>query len=243
MSQTVETLQTRSGEQRGRSTALAVGRLRDLIVDGTLSPGSRIPERALCEQFALSRTPLREALKILEAEGLVTLTPNRGAIVTRLAAKDVEAVIAVLTALEGMAADLACDRMTSEEMERIARLHERMVEHHRARSLLGYFHANQAVHQAIVDGAGNPVLSRIYRVESGRIWQYRYAGNLQEERWAEAVNEHAQILDALRRREGALLRELLRVHMIGGWRVVKARAAAELAGEAPAKTPRLRRGG
>lgn len=213
---------------RGRATEHAVNRLRDLIVLGELPPGARIPERAICDRLNLSRTPLREAFKVLAAEGLLRLEPNRGAIVSRMCLGEVEATMEVLIGLEGMAADPACQRASAEEIERIARLHDEMVHHHHRGALLDYFHVNQAIHQAIVDAAGNPVLSRIYRAESSRIWRYRYAGNRQTPRWDRAVREHELILDALRRRDGALLREIMRAHMRGGWQVVKTMLAAEL---------------
>ncbi|HVL71277.1 MAG TPA: GntR family transcriptional regulator [Beijerinckiaceae bacterium] len=217
-------------EPRGRATAVAVARLRDCIVQGELAPGARVPERALCERLGLSRTPLREALKVLEAEGLVDIAPHRGAVVRRLSLDEVEATIEVLVALEGAAAERAARRITEAEIAAIAALHARMAEHHRAGDLLDYFHVNQAIHEAIVDAAGNPVLSRLYRAESGRIRRYRYAGNLQHPRWDRALREHAQILDALAARDGALLRELMRAHMIAGWRIVRGLYADELSG-------------
>lgn len=228
-------------EPRGRATGLAVARLRDLIVQGELPPGSRVPERAICERLGLSRTPLREALKILAFEGLLTIEPNRGAVVTQLTLDDVEVTLQVLVGLEGMAAELACARITDEEIDAIARLHARMLGHHAGGALLDYFHANQAIHQAMVDAAANPVLSRIYRAESGRIWRYRYAGNLEHPRWDRAVREHEQILEALRLRDGALLRELLRTHMTGGWQVVKRMLSEELSHEAIGAIGKLRR--
>jgi DNA-binding GntR family transcriptional regulator len=224
----------------GQLTTVAASQLRDLIAQGQLRPGQRLPERLLRETLGLSRTPLREAIKILSAEGLITLVPNRGAVVTRLSLAEVEDILQVVMGLEGMAARPACERVTADEIASIERMHARMAEHHARGELLDYFHVNQAIHQVIVDAAGNHALSRLYRGENGRIWRYRYAGNLQVERWEQAVREHEQIFAALRSRDGRLLRELLRVHLLNGWSVVKEAFAAELS-EAPAKVVRVRR--
>lgn len=175
----------------------------------------------MCERLGISRTPLREALKILETEGFVTISPNRGAVVVDLSLDVVEATFEVLAGLEARAAELACSRMMDAELDAIARLHAAMVAHHRDGRLLDYFHANQAIHDAIVDAAKNPVLARIYRAESRRIWRYRYATNQYGARWDSAVREHHQILSALRARDAALLRELVRAHLMAGWLVAR----------------------
>lgn len=207
-------------DDRGTRTVVAARRLRELIVSGALAPGQRITERLVADQLdGMSRTPLREAFKILEAEGLVKIEPNRGAVVTALSIEEVEAAIEVLIGLETLAAEPACERITDEEVATIEALHERMAGAYRDGDLMAYFNLNQAIHQHIVDAARNPALSRIYASECARIRRYRYAGNQQNERWSHAVREHEGILDALRDRAGAMLREILRQHHRRGWAV------------------------
>lgn len=204
----------------GMRTEQAAARLRTLIVSGTLTPGQRLSERVIAEQLeGISRTPLREAFKILAAEGLLTLEPNRGAVVTALSLAEVEAAIEVLIGLESMAAEPACERISDGELLAIDALHARMVAAHAAGDLMSYFEINQAIHQCMVDAARNPVLSRIYAAECARIRRYRYAGNQQAGRWRQAVQEHGEMLAALRDRAGPLLREMLRKHHKGGWAV------------------------
>ncbi|APF36566.1 GntR family transcriptional regulator [Chelatococcus daeguensis] len=210
---------------RGRLTLAVAERIRDMIVGGDLPSGERIGERALMERLGVTRTPLREAFKVLAAEGLVEIVPNRGALVTQLSLADVDAAIEVLVGLETIAAPLACERALEDEIAAIADLHRRMVEAHGTGDLMGYFHLNQAIHQGIVDAAHNAALSRVYRSESARIRRYRYTGNLDGVRWARALHEHAQILDAFQQRAGALLREILRAHHLAGWRVTRAMLA------------------
>lgn len=216
-------------KSRGTRTSFAVNRLRELIVTGALKPGQRISERSILEEEKeISRTPLREALKILGSEGLVELTPNRGAFVTRLSMPHIDSAMEVLIGLESIAAPASCARITAPELDEIKRLHAEMIGSFQNANLLLYFQINQKIHQLIVDGAHNPALSRIYKTESLHIKRYRYAGNIEHSRWRKAVAEHEQILEALFRRDGALLRELLRAHHSKGWEVTRALLAAEL---------------
>ena len=108
-----------------------VSRLRALITDGALRPGSRIDERELCERFGVSRTPLREALKVLASEGLVELLPHRGSRVTRLSAPELRDAFEIVAALEALAGELACRRITDAQIDDIAAVHARMEEHYR----------------------------------------------------------------------------------------------------------------
>ena len=204
----------------GNRSQIAAQRLRQMIVAGDLLPGQRISERIIRDQLdGLSRTPLREAFKILAAEGLLTIAPNKGASVTALTVKEVEDAIEFLIGLEGFAAIPACERIAPEALAEIEALHEKMLEAYRGEALMRYFELNQAIHQRIVDAAGNSVLSRIYAAECARIRRYRFAGNHRHERWDRAVAEHERILDALRERNGSLLRELFRAHHLNGWKV------------------------
>ncbi|MCK0207344.1 GntR family transcriptional regulator [Starkeya koreensis] len=206
---------------RGRSAAHVAERLRDMILAGELPPGERLSERMLTEGMGVTRTPLREAFKILEAEGLLVIAPNRGAQVVKLSPADVDMAMELLAGLESVAAELACARGTAEQFAQVAALHARMVACQRAGDLVGYFRINQNIHQNIVDCAHNPALSRVYRAESARVRLYRFAGNRVSARWSRAVMEHEQILLALQQRQGPLLRELLRVHHLNGWRVTR----------------------
>ena len=226
----------------GMRTDVAAGRLRELIVSGALTPGQRLSERVIAEQLeGVSRTPLREAFKILAAEGLLTLEPNRGAVVTALSLQEVESAIEVLIGLETMAAEPACACVTDAEIAEVELLHAQMAAAHAAGDLMAYFQINQTIHQRIVDAARNPVLSRIYAAECARIRRYRYAGNQQPTRWRQAVQEHAEIMGALRDRAGPLLREMLRRHHKGGWAVSRSVLQANPAPQGDAASQRRTR--
>lgn len=189
--------------------------LRDFIVEGNLADGARVPERALCERFNISRTPLREALKVLAAEGLIELLPNRGARVRELSPEDVRELFDVMGGLEALAGRLACERISDEEFAKIERMHHEMYRFYLRRDMHGYFYCNQAIHQLIVAAASNATLSATYAGLAGRIRRVRYSANLAKDRdrWGEAMREHEAILDALRRRAGSELSDILFVHL------------------------------
>src|SRR5579872_3688913 len=103
-----------------------LSRLRDYVVEGNIPDGGRIPERQLCEMFGISRTPVREALKVLASEGLVNLLPNRGSRVRSLSEQDICDLFDLMGGLEALAGRLACERITDEEVAEIERLHHEM---------------------------------------------------------------------------------------------------------------------
>ena len=190
-------------------------RLRDHIVEGNIPDGGRIPERQLCEMLGISRTPLREALKVLAAEGLVELLPNRGARVRALGEQDLAELFDMMAGLEGLAGRLACENITDEEIAEIERLHYEMYGSYLHRDMHGYFHVNQLIHQKIVEASRNATLKTAYANIAGRIRRVRYSANFarKRERWGEAMREHEMILEALRRRNGSELAEVLFRHL------------------------------
>ena len=190
-------------------------RLRDYIVEGNIPDGSRVPERQLCEMLKISRTPLREALKVLASEGLVELLPNRGARVRQLSEQDLAELFDIMGGLEGLAGRLACENITDAEIADIERLHYEMYGFYLHRDMHNYFHANQMIHHKIVEASRNATLTSAYANFAGRIRRVRYSANFarKRERWGEAMREHETILDALRRRAGSELSDILFAHL------------------------------
>lgn len=148
-------------------------RLRDYIVEGNLADGARIPERQLCELFGISRTPLREALKVLASEGLIDLLPNRGARVRALSARNIHELFDLVAGLEALAGRLACECVTDEEISEIEHLHHEMYGFYLHRDLHHYFEANQAIHRRIVAAARNEALITAYNNSTARIRRVR----------------------------------------------------------------------
>ena len=190
-------------------------RLRDYIVEGNIADGGRVPERQLCEMLNISRTPLREALKVLASEGLVELLPNRGARVRPLSEQDLGELFDVMGGLEGLAGRLACEHITDAEIAEIERLHYEMYGFYLHRDMHGYFAINQLIHQKIVEASRNATLKNAYANFAGRIRRVRYSANFarKRERWGEAMREHEMILEALRRRAGDELSDILFKHL------------------------------
>ncbi|MBY8974839.1 GntR family transcriptional regulator [Rhodobacteraceae bacterium NNCM2] len=190
-----------------------VEHLRDLIVRGTLAPGTKVQEQALCDQFDVSRTPLREALRSLAAEGLVVLTPRRGASIAEVTRRDLEEAFPIVGALEALAGELACQNITDAEIERAGVLQRRLVDAHDREDLAQYSAANAEIHQLILAAANNPTLAQMLKGLDGRVRRARYMVNISGVRWAAAVAEHELILEALQARDGKRLGEILKEHI------------------------------
>jgi len=187
--------------------------LRDLIVRDAIRPGERLNERVLCGRFRVSRTPLREAMKALAAEGLVVLLPNRGARVAAPTREELVAAFEVISGLESTAGALAACRMADDEIDAVRALHFQMRVHHARNELAEYFRCNQRIHEAIVAGARNPLLAELYARVSLRARHARYVSNYSRERWNEAVREHDAILAAIEARDGHRLARVLAEHV------------------------------
>src|SRR4030081_3395138 len=190
-------------------------RLRDHIVEGNIPDGGRVPERQLCEMLGISRTPLREALKVLASEGLVELLPNRGARVRQLSEHDLAELFDVMGGLEALAGRLACENITDAEIAEIERLHYEMYGFYLRRDMHGYFRVNQLIHQKIVEASRNTTLLNAYANFAGRIRRVRYSANFarKRDRWGAAMRAQEAILDALRRRAGSELSDILFLHL------------------------------
>ena len=191
----------------------AADRLRDLIVQGRLAAGVRLNERLLTAELGVSRTPLREAFKVLATEGLVELLPNRGAIVSQMDPVRLSESLAVMGALEALAGELACRSATDAQINEVRALHYEMLAYHARGDLAGYFKFNQAIHLKIVKYSGNTVLYNIYRQMNGNVRRARYMANLSKERWDAAVREHDAILAALGARDVKRIKALLSDHL------------------------------
>lgn len=199
-----------------------VTRLRDMIIEGRLAAGTRIHELKLCEALGVSRTPLREALKVLASEGLIELTPSRGATVRRLTPADVLDMLRVLGALEALAGELACAAASDSEIDEVRDLHAAMMRKYAKHDRLEYFKLNQRIHSTIVRLAKNRTLESLHDSLQARIKRIRFIGNEVEGQWRDAVAEHEEMIDALGSRDGARLARVLRRHMDNTWKRVNA---------------------
>lgn len=194
-----------------------VERVRDLIIEGQLVPGERVNEATLGQHLGVSRTPLREAMRTLAAEGLVDIRPSRGTVVRRLTREDIHSMLEVLAELERMAGRLACQRADDEKIDHLLALHEEMMRYYRARDRLPYYKLNQAFHTGVARASKNPTLMDVQGRIQARLKRIRFIGNQRPEAWADAVAEHEEMAVALRARDGERLGQVLHRHLFNTW--------------------------
>ncbi|TXI86016.1 MULTISPECIES: GntR family transcriptional regulator [unclassified Cupriavidus] len=195
----------------GMSAEIAAS-LRTMIQEGELPPGARIDEKAFCDAFDVSKTPLREALKVLVAEGLVLHRQYIGYRVAPLDLDELRQTFETLHGLEAHAGELVAQRLDEAALARIERKHQAMIDAHEAGKRTDYFRINQEIHQLIVDSAANAVLSGIYATLMSKVHRARGAANADLMRWQESHEEHDAIMAALREPGRPRLAGILRDH-------------------------------
>jgi DNA-binding GntR family transcriptional regulator len=188
--------------------------LRDLIVSGELLPGTKVREHALCERFGVSRTPLREALKVLASEGLVRLMPRRGAFVAEITQTEIDELFPIMAALEALAAETACGRITDDEIEKLKQMHRQMYAFHAAGVETDYLRLNRQIHHTLFEIAGNSSLTALYEQMLVRIHSVRFVARKTAEQWQRAVDEHVAIMAAIEQRDGLRVGRLLKRHLL-----------------------------
>jgi DNA-binding GntR family transcriptional regulator len=194
-----------------------VTRIRDMIIEGVLAPGTRIHEGQLGATLGVSRTPLREALKFLASEGLIELVAARGAVVRKFSAKNVRDMLDVLAMLESHAARLACRDASPADIAAVRAIHDRMAERYAVRDRLEYFKLNQQIHSAILRLSGNAALEEAHASIQSRLKRIRYIGNQEPDKWADAMAEHDAMIRHLEARDGEALAAVLVLHMEHTW--------------------------
>jgi DNA-binding GntR family transcriptional regulator len=189
-------------------------RLRQRIVEGHLAPGAKLNERELSELLQVSRTPLREAIKMLAAEGLVALLPNRGAVVVQLSEQDVADAFEVIAGLEGQSGELAAQRIGVAQLAEIRALHYEMLAAFTRRDLATYYRLNALIHTHINAAAGNRVLTQTWANLNARLQALRFRSNFDEAKWQRAMQEHDRMIELLAGRDTAGLRALMTAHLL-----------------------------
>ena len=196
---------------------VVVSRIRDMIIEGQLVVGKRIHEGQLGAQLGVSRTPLREALKVLANEGLVELVPSRGATVRKLTVKDAKDMLDVRVALEQIAGPITCRNATDAQIRDVRRVHDEMLAFFAARNRLQYFKRNQQIHSALISLSGNESLALVYDILQSRMRRIRFIGDQKDESWSSAVHEHEEMIAALEARDGERLARATMNHLTQSW--------------------------
>ncbi len=184
-----------------------------MVIEGHLAAGHRINESELCERLGVSRTPVREAIKTLASEGLIDLVRNKGAVVKALDPDEIVDMIEAIAVIERHASVVGVERASAAEIDAIADTHERMRLFYKSGDRLAYFKLNQAIHSALVALAGNKTLCAMHEMLQMRLRRMRYVGNEQPHYWSGALQEHELMVEALRKRNGALLSKAIDEHL------------------------------
>jgi len=204
-------------------------RLRERIFSHELPPGTWVDEQALAEQYGISRTPLREALKVLASEGLVTLKPRRGCYVTEISERDLDEVFSVMSMLEGECARASTQHASKADLERLQAIHVDLEKAAAANDINGFFEANQAFHHAIQEIADNRWLLHVIEDLRKVIKLSRHHSLFSEGRLEQSLAEHSGILDALLARDATAAETRMREHSRSGRqalaRIARTRAA------------------
>lgn len=191
-------------------------RLRQRIFSHELQPGTWVDEQTIAEQYGISRTPLREALKVLASEGLVTLKPRRGCYVTEISERDLDEIFTVMALLEGQCARETATKATKAERDRLQRLHADLERAAQANDIDGFFEANQSFHQVVQGVADNRWLSQVIEDLRKVIKLSRHHSLFSEGRLEQSLAEHRVILDALLAGDGDAAEAAMRGHIRSG---------------------------
>jgi DNA-binding GntR family transcriptional regulator len=188
--------------------------LRERIFAGELVPGVFLDEVQLAEQMKISRTPLREALKVLTAEGLVRHEPRRGCFVNQVTEQDLDEIFPVIALLEGRCAFEAAQRATDADLQALEEMHQRLARHAKAKRINEYYETNFAIHEAIIALARNRWLAGVIAdlrkiVKLARLQQLHAPGRLEQ-----SLNEHLAVFAALKARDAEGAEAAMRTHLL-----------------------------
>lgn len=199
-------------QRRSLSTETAE-KLRELILLEKLPPGMHIPERDLAEALGISRTPMREALRILEAEGLVDHTPTRRSRVANPSVEELSQSMKVLGTLEALGGELACIHATDRQLEAIARLNQRMIDKSDEMSSIDFFKTDMSFHTAIIAASGNAALIDTHAKYNARLWRARFLSSRRKPGRSTTLQQHQDINEALTARNVNAAASAMRAHI------------------------------
>jgi DNA-binding GntR family transcriptional regulator len=188
-------------------------KIRVLIRKNELVSGMRLSEPNLCERLGVSRTPLREAFRMLIAEGLVEIRLNKGAYVADPPLEDVSHMFEAMGIMEGNCARLACERLLDSDLAELEKLHKELKHHYKNQDHERYMDCNNKYHTFVQEKAGNPVLSKMVSSLRDVILLHRYRQIYRLGRFKDSMEEHQGLIEAFRARDGERAERLMRAHL------------------------------
>ena len=187
--------------------------LRQAIQDGVLKPGERLMEIPLAEELGVSRTPIREAIRKLELEGFVVMVPRRGTYVANISLKDITQVFEIRSALEELAAGLAAERITEEEIETLERMLVEIGDHMENKDMDSVVAADVEFHEVLYLASRNERLADIVHNLREQTYRFRSFSMNQPGRLRKTWEEHRQLVEAIATHNAPQARKLARIHM------------------------------
>lgn len=189
-------------------------RIRDMIRKGNLKKGDRVIEKPLCEALGVSRTPLREALRILSSDGLIELIPNRGAFVTEPTINDISEMFWVMSILEGTCARLCAEKITDGGLKKLEKLYRKLEKHAEDKHHEQYMAVNHRYHTLVQELAGSKILSEVISGLRQRILLYRYRQIYGPNRLKTSMEEHRALQEAFRKKDPEQAERLMKEHLL-----------------------------
>ena len=187
--------------------------LRELIMSGELHEGDKIKEDELCSSMGISKTPLREALRVLSVEGLIKLVPNRGSFVSTPTFEEIREMFDVMSVLEGICARAAAEKMSAKDLAALEKLHDRLENNFKRRAQREYIRINNQFHSFVQELAGNRTLNQIVNGLRQKILIYRYQSLNLPERFEQSIQEHRDLIEAFRKKDPKKVETLMRRHL------------------------------
>ena len=175
--------------------------LRELIMSGGLQEGDKIKEDELCSSMGISKTPLREALRVLSVEGLIKLVPNRGSFVSTPTFEEIREMFDVMSVLEGICARAAAKKMSAKDLATLEKLHNKLEKNFKRRAQREYIRINNQFHSFVQELAGNRTLNQIVNGLRQKILLYRYQSLNLPERFEQSIQEHRDLIEAFRKKD------------------------------------------
>ena len=195
--------------------------LREAILKGDLRPGERLMELQLAAKLGVSRTPIREAIRMLEQEGLAVTIPRKGAEVARMTEKDMEDVLQIREALDDLAVQVACDKITQEQLERLMATMKNLELAVQARDLSKIVAYDVEFHDVIYEATDNPKLVILLSNLREQIYRYRVEYLKEKENYPMLIVEHEEIVQALKQKNKERVADAMRNHIRNQAEVVK----------------------
>jgi DNA-binding GntR family transcriptional regulator len=187
--------------------------LREMIMSGELMEGDKIKENELCDLMGISKTPLREALRVLSSEGLIRLVPNRGSYVTTPTFEEIKEMFDVMCALEGVCARTAAEKMSDHDFSKLEKLHQKLEKNFKHKDQKEYIQQNNLYHTFVQELAGNKTMNQIVNGLRQKILLYRFQSLNLPGRFEQSIQEHRNLLAAFRDNDPEKAEMLMKSHL------------------------------